>query len=309
MEPGPEVKCLRLAATQHGVVSRTQAKQCGVSARQIEARLASGRWQRVMPAVYRVEGSPPTWRQQLKAASLWAGSGFAISHHAAAALWGFARYPEGPLELTLTRFSRAPAGVVLHQVDVLEPRALASLDRLRVTTVERTLLDLASCDPAEQVRAACDEAMRRKWTNAERLSVAIERAGRRPGLALVRALVDGYLGGQGPTESELEAHVVELLEACGLPAPIRQARVVVGGRVRRLDFRIPGSRVVIEADGYAWHSSPEAFERDRQRNNALIARGFRVLHWTWRALCDEPHALVAQLHAVLSADSVQHLHP
>lgn len=309
MEPSPEVRCLRLAATQNGVVSRAQAKQCGMTARQIEARLESGRWQRVMPAVYRVEGSPPTWRQQLKAASLWARTRFALSHHAAAALWGFSRYPEGAIELTLTRFSRAPTGVVLHQVDVLEPRAVASLEGLRVTTVERTLLDLAGCDGPEDVRAACDEAMRRKWTNTERMSVAIERAGRRPGVALLRSLVDGYLGGQGPTESELETHVVELLQACGLPTPTRQARVVVGGRVRRLDFRIPGTRVVIEADGYAWHSSPESFERDRERNNALIARGFRVLHWTWRALREEPHTLVGQLLTLLSASPVQHLHP
>lgn len=308
METSAEVQCLRLAATQHGVVSRTQALQCGVTARQITVRLDSGRWQVVMPGVYRVEGSPQTWRQRLKAAALWAGEGFAVSHHAAAALWGFGRYDEGPVELTLARYARAPRGVVLHQARVLAPRDVASLEKLRVTTVERTLLDLAACDPFEDVRAACDEALRRKWTNTERLSVAVARAAGRPGVGLIGSLVDGYVGGRGPTESELEARVAEVLEACGLPSPVRQARVVVGDRVRRLDFRIPGTRVVIEADGYAWHSSPEAFERDRQRDNALIARGFTVLHWTWRALREEPETLVGQLYAVLSPGRAQAFH-
>lgn len=101
------------------------------------------------------------------------------------------------------------------------------------------------------------------------------------------------------TGSELEARVRELLEQAGLAQVERQRRVVIAGRVRRLDFRVAGTQVIIEADGYAWHSTPEDFERDRARDNALIARGFRVLRWTWAAVRDGPDVLLMQLHETL----------
>lgn len=81
--------------------------------------------------------------------------------------------------------------------------------------------------------------------------------------------------------------------------PVRQRVARAEGRVRRLDFVYAEERVVIEADGYATHSSPEAFEEDRIRGNALLAEGYRVLHWTWEALRDRPAPLVAQLARVL----------
>ncbi|MDP3503840.1 MAG: DUF559 domain-containing protein [Myxococcales bacterium] len=68
----------------------------------------------------------------------------------------------------------------------------------------------------------------------------------------------------------------------------------------RLDFRFEGTNVVIEADGFAWHVNPVSFEKDRQRANALAARGFVVLHWTWAALEDRPDVLVAELQRALS---------
>lgn len=85
-----EVRCLRLASTQDGVIRRDQARELGLSARQIERRVRSGRWETIFPAGYRVEGSARSWRQELRAAVLWAGRGSAISHRAAAALLGFA---------------------------------------------------------------------------------------------------------------------------------------------------------------------------------------------------------------------------
>jgi len=94
--------------------------------------------------------------------------------------------------------------------------------------------------------------------------------------------------------------VRELLDHAGFPRPETQRMIKVGGRVRRIDFRIPGTPILIEADGYAYHSSPEAFEKDRARNNSLIARGFVVLHWTWAGVRDHPEVLIAQLHATLA---------
>jgi very-short-patch-repair endonuclease len=222
-----------------------------------------------------------------------------VSHAAAAALHGFDRYRPGPLELTVTRHLRPPRGVKLHRVESLSSKELATVQGICVTSPTRTLLDLAAVDTEPMVHAAVDQALRRKWTTLEKLDVATERAAGRRGVAFLRELVKRYRGGDGPSESELEARVRELLEDEGLPRPETQRVVKVGGRVRRIDFRFPGTRVLIEADGYAHHSSPDAFEKDRDRNNALIARGFVVLHWTWAMLRDQPEVLLAQLRATL----------
>ncbi|MEW6430956.1 MAG: type IV toxin-antitoxin system AbiEi family antitoxin domain-containing protein [Myxococcota bacterium] len=286
---------LRLAARQDGVLRRDQALAAGLTTWQVRHAVRRGLWSEVFPCVYRVAGAPWSRRQDLRAAALWAARGAAVSHGAAASLLGFERYADAAIELSVTRHLRAPPGIVVHQVGRLDAKDLTTVGGIPVTSATRTLLDLAATEPEDMVKAALDQALRRKWTTLDKLDVATERAGWRRGVALIRALVTEYRGGNGPTESELESRVRELLEQAGLVDVERQRRVVIGGRVRRLDFRVTGTPVLIEADGYAWHSTPEDFERDRARDNALIARGYRVLRWTWAAVRDQPDVLLVQL--------------
>jgi very-short-patch-repair endonuclease len=149
------------------------------------------------------------------------------------------------------------------------------------------------------VRSCCDEALRRKWTNLDKLDATIERNLRRPGLTQLRALTHELRGGNGPTESELEHLVRELLRAGDFPEPDRQKAIRTGARLRRVDFIFSSARVIIEADGYAYHSGLTAFEDDRRRNNSLMARGYVVLHWTWKALHEEPGRLLGDLAVCL----------
>lgn len=298
---GGELALLRVAADQHGVISRSRAVRAGLSADQIERRVRSGRWERVLPGVYRIEGAPPTWRAKLSAVSLWAGPGAVFSHRTAAALWGFARFKEGgAVHVTLRRRAQDPEGVVAHRAAGLGSADVGAAQGLRVTSVLRTLLDLSATEAESDVRASVDEALRRKWTTTEKLQSFVARNARHRGVAFLAKLLQEYLGGDGPTESELEAQVQELLEAEGFPRASRQQSQLVAGRRRRLDFTFPGTKVVIEADGYAWHSSPIAFERDRARVSALTARGFRVLQWTWAALHERPDELIRDLRLALA---------
>lgn len=295
---GGEVALLRVAADQHGVISRSRAVRAGLSADQIERRVRSGQWERVLPGVYRIEGAPLTWQARLSAVSLWAGPGAVFSHRTAAALWGFTRFKQsGPVHVTLRRRAQNPEGVVAHRAAGIE---VGAANGLRVTSVLRTLLDLSATEPESDVRASVDEALRRKWTTTEKLQSFVARNSRHRGVAFLSKLLHEYLGGDGPTESELEAQVQELLEAEGFPRASRQQALLVGGRRRRLDFTFPGTKVVIEADGYAWHSSPLSFERDRARISALTARGFRVLQWTWAGLHERPDELVRDLRLALA---------
>jgi very-short-patch-repair endonuclease len=173
----------------------------------------------------------------------------------------------------------------------------------RVTSVTRTLVDLAGIVSEADLRATVDEALNRKRTTIDRLAVALVEHASVAGVSALREIVREYQGGDGPCESELEARVFELLDRSGLPRPTRQRSITVAGRLRRLDFLFPDHDVIVEADGYATHATPMAFEKDRQRANSLTSRGFRVLQWTWRSLHDRPGELLRELKAVLDAQA------
>lgn len=297
-----ELKCLRLASTQHGVFSRKQALQCGVSARELSRRCIAKRFVRVFPTVFRVEGSPETYLQRIKALSLWLSSGFAVSHRAAAQLHGFARFRDEVLEAVCSRNVRKRAGVSVHRVDALHHKDVASVEGMRVTSATRTILDLAPSLGEHDLRALVDEALRRKWTTLDRLDAAIAKVGElRPNLAPLIALIHEYRGGDGPTESELEARALELIDLAGLPRPVKQRVIRANGRVRRIDFFWPQFGVVLEVDGFAHHASPKSFEDDRRRNNALVLRRLAVLHWTWRGIHDEAERLLLELTHCLTS--------
>lgn len=150
------------------------------------------------------------------------------------------------------------------------------------------------------MRASVDQALRCKWTSVEELAELVERNRGHRGVELLRKLVNEFAGGAGPTESELETRVFEVVEAAGFPRPEKQCPVFAGGRLRRLDFRFPGTKVVIEADGYEHHSGIADFERDRARRNALSARGYIVLQRTWFALKERPEQLLQELLEVIT---------
>lgn len=306
MVGGVELRCLRLAARQHGVLTRRQARELGLSDRSISRRISSGRWRCCFASVYRIEGAPRTWRQDLRAALLWAGRSAAISHHAAAALLGFPRAPADALELTVSHHLDSIPPLLVHWCLPFDRRELTWVDGITVTSPTRTLVDLAAVDPPSTLTAAVDHALCRRWTTLDRLEVALERAGKRHGVATLRDIVNLRLGGEAPAESELESRVAELLESAGFPRPVRQRTVRLRGRVRRMDFLIPGTRVVIEADGYAFHSSLGTFEDQRARHRELASHGYVIVPWTWTALRDEPRVLVDQLRRTLDEANRPH---
>ena len=86
VEETAEAKCLRLAARQHGVVSYVQLRASGLSKSAIWRRTRSSTWTEMLPGVYVVQGTPPTWPQRQMAACLWGGEGAVASHRAASAL-------------------------------------------------------------------------------------------------------------------------------------------------------------------------------------------------------------------------------
>lgn len=299
-----EKAVVMLASCQDGVVSLEQACARGMSKDQVKRRVRSGRWCRVHPGVYGIEGARHSWMRLVRAAALWAGDGGFLSHHTAAALCRLPSFANEPMPITVSavRHSPAPPGIRFVRRSTLLPRETARVQGLKVTTIERTLLDLAPELTEEDLAANLDDALRLRLTTTERLSSLLERRAGAPGSRMLRRLVDQRTG-QGVTESELERKVLGFLEDYGFPSPARQQRVRVRGHRFRLDFAFREAPVVIEADGYAWHSTIEAFEADRRRLNALTTRGYRVLQWTWSALDTRPDELADELRAVLGPTS------
>lgn len=295
-----EEACSRIAARQHGLVTAAQAKAVGFSKHMISRRVVAGVWARVLPSVFRLGGAVRTHAQRLQAAALWAGDDGALSHGAAAAVWGFDVFRDALPELTVTTDRRLDGALRVHRVDSLPKRDIVTRRGLRITSMPRTLLDVAGSGDDRVTRACINEALRRRWLTVETLRQLVADSRGAPGVEVLRELLQELEGGDGPTESQLEDAVVEALIWAGLPRPRRQLAAVVDGRVRRLDFQFEGTPVVLEADGFAWHSTLRAFDEDRARHNALTSRGFILIRWTWAALQQHPERLTGQLREVLA---------
>jgi very-short-patch-repair endonuclease len=271
------------------------------SPKQLRYRLAKGTVVHVVGEVYRFAAAPLTWHQQLQAIDLWAKKGFAFSHETAAALHGLGAFKqEGRIALTSTTRMRTQPWFRVYRVEALSHTDKEDVEGLPVTKVPRTLFDLAARTDRTTLRSCVDQALREKKTTMKALEREVSRSKNRPGVRDMRELLRELKGQGGPTDSKLEDLCLETISAAGLPRPTVQRSLVVGRRRRRLDLLYEEHGVVIEADGFASHSGIDSFEDDRQRNNSLIASGFRVLHWTWTALHERPDELIAELIAALN---------
>ena len=291
-------RCLavdELARLQHGLITSNQAVQALGRSRK-NRWVAEGRLISVQPAVFRVAGSPSTWHQNLLAASL-ATDGI-VSHRAAAELWGLIQ-PAGYIELSVpksvNRGVRPPA--IVHRIGDLRPGLAVERDGLRFTDAVRTVIDLGLVMPWWLVHRAIAKGISSKALTVSQVRALRDALGRpgRNGTGIVRAILDGKLLYLGKEESELEKRFTALAKRYGVPPLTLQHQVWENGRfVARVDAARPEIKLAIEVDGFEHHSTPEAFQMDRSRQNHLVALGWTVLRFTWHDVVHRP-AHVAQV--------------
>lgn len=168
-----------------------------------------------------------------------------------------------------------------------------------VTSVSRTLLDLASVLTEPQLERALNEAEVLRLT--DRLSVPdlLERYPRRRGSAVLRALFRDRIAVRGVTRSEMERRFLAVLGSTDLPRPRRNAYVSVQGRFFEADCLWAAQRLIVELDGRESHGTDLAFEKDRERDRLLLVEGWRVARVTWRQLRDDAPAVIADLRELL----------
>ena len=126
-------------------------------------------------------------------------------------------------------------------------------------------------------------------------------AGRgRRGSTFLRELTASLLPGYVPPASELEARFADLMRSAAISGWVRQPDVGGDGWVGRVDVAFPAAMLVVELDSRRWHDSRSAIESDRQRDNRLVAAGWRIIRITWRQLIDDPAGVLALLRRLLA---------
>jgi very-short-patch-repair endonuclease len=296
-------RVLVLAQKQHLLVTRQQALAVGMVPRQIERRVADGRWTRQKTGLYALPGAALDWHTKLHGACL--VSGGVASHRSAAVLWGLDGFRPGRPEITVPRHRRIQHDDLrIHESTQFDDR----LGRTRragidVTGIDRTLLDIAALLDVERLLLAIDDARRRRMTGWPSLFETLIRhsAPGRNGAGMLRALLAEKYGEPVVPDSDFERMVERLLLDAGLGQPVLQHEVFddVGRFIARLDLAYPDHLVGIELDGRR-HIEDRAFERDPVRRNRLTGLGWSIYNYTWRFYVDHPHLLCAEVRAALS---------
>lgn len=300
IEAGGDKAVAAVARLQRGLISREQLRAVGLGRGAIEHRLARGRLHRVRRGVYQVGHSagPPLVREI--AALLAYGPGSVLSHRTAAVQWQLLSPSSGPVSVTiLGRDAGMRPGVRRHRVGRLVAADLRLRDGLPVTAPASTLLDLAGETNHRDIERAVNEALVQRLVSMGDLRSVLERRGGRPGSPVLRRLVD-KLEEPSLTRSEAEVRMLELLRRTGLPLPRTNVKV---GRYE-VDMLWRQERLVVEIDGFAFHSTRAAFERDRRRDADLQARGLKVMRVTWKQIVEEPEATLVRVARLLGARAV-----
>ena len=284
----PDAELAAVARRQHALLTIGQARVVGLTKRQVDARVAAGRWERRRRGVYAIAGAPPSERQAVLAAQLAAGPAAAAAQLTASRLWGL-QFP-APQAIHLVGPRRRLDGVHSHQTGTLRDGDLTELGAIRLTSPARTIVDCSGTVSPDRLGLVVDDALRRGLVRLhdlrECLDVVATGPGRRPTVAM-REVLTARTPGVGPGDSAGEADVAGLLTARGAPAPVLGHRVRVGRHRYKLDIAWPESLVAVEFDSWEFHRTFTSFHRDRERHRRLVSAGWTVLLVTAQTNLDE----------------------
>lgn len=292
----PDRAIAELAARQQTMVSRRQLLALGIRPRTIDDALARGRLFRVHRGVYSLvptRARPPLAAEW--AAVLASGPHAVLSHWTAGYLDALLPAPvrSGPVHLTIVGHHRDPRrGLVVHRAIALDPRDVHRVRGLPVTSVARTVVDLAPSLGDDGLEQLVDRALHR--TSRAKMLEAVARHAGRPGVARVAALLDPERP-SAEARSRTEARLRRMLISAGLPPP--DANQAVGPYIADLMWR--EQRVIVEYDSDL-HAGDLARRRDDVRHNDLTSWGWNVLHVPWPVLRDHPERVVAWVAVALA---------
>jgi Transcriptional regulator, AbiEi antitoxin len=280
------MKIDRLASRAKGIVTRKELLAAGVSTAEIRHRREIGALIPEYPGVYRVGHRAPNVESSYMAAVKACGTGALISGMAAAHLYGVIKGKPPHAEVTApTDRDRARYSPTICANDATKWRGIP------VTTVPRTLVDLAPRLNEEDLARLCHEAgvlHKVTLTSVERLLLPNTPGGRQ-----LRAVLRGDAK---VLLSKLEKRFQERLVEHNLPLP--QTNKPAGGR--RVDCRWPEHRLTVELNSYTFHNSRHSWERDQRRQREAYARGDEFRTYTWDDVFVVPGPMMRELTALLT---------
>ena len=287
-----------LAERQHGVVGRQQLTELGVGRGAIEGRLLRGQLHGIHRGVYSVGHRIVSREGRWMAAVLSAGKDAVLSHRSAGQLWQIVPATEVWPELTRSTTFRSRSSIRGHH-SPLPLDEITCIAGIPVTSVSRTLLDLACVLTRHQLERALNEAEVLGLTDKLSVPALLERYPRRRGSAVLRALFQDRAAVRGITRGELERRFQVAIASADLPLPRLNAHLSVQGRFFEVDCLWAEQRLIVELDGQESHGTELAFEKDRERDRLLLVAGWRVARVTWRQLRDDAPAVIADLSRLL----------
>jgi len=282
-----------VAAPQHGVITRLQLLALGLGTEAIRYRIQIGRLYRLHPGVYAVGHRPVSPYAHAIAAVLACGAGAALSHGSAATLWGIAKAWDFPLEVTAPS-KHHHRQLRVHRSTTLTPRDTTVHFGIRVTTPARTLFDNADRLDDVAVARAVSSLRRAGYLSLADLAELIGR--HVPSRATNRLRRQVAHPERAPTRSEFEDAFLLFAERYELPDPLVNTRVAG----HEADIFYPAHKLVIELDGYEFHSGRDQFLSDRNRDIDLLVAGIATARLAWEPLQLRPGHDAARLHRILA---------
>jgi hypothetical protein len=293
-----ESEIAQLAARQHGVVTHQQLVELGFGRSGIQHRLRARRLHRLHRGVYAVGHPNLSESGRLMAAVLACGPDAVLSHQSAGALWGFRASQRRLIDVTAPRRNQGRrSGIALHLVRDLHSEDRACVESIPVTSLARTLLDLAGVVRLDDLGRALEQAERLRLFDLLAVDALIERSYGRRGVRSLRRALLAYRELPHLTRSEFERRFLALCRDAGLPTPAANAWVIG----HEVDVLWAEQLLVVELDSRSYHQTRAAFERDRIRDAALQLAGYLVLRVTRRRLDSEPEAVIRTIRSLLSA--------
>ena len=285
-----------LASKQHGVVSRTQLIDLGFTRHSIRRRLEADRLTRLHPGVYAVGHWALTSASRDFAAVFACGPQALLSHRAAGRRHNLLRGAAATIEVTAPRGCKPKPGIRIHRSRVVHTDDRDSLDGIAVTSVARTLVDLADVLSDRRLAAAVNEAEVQRVFDLRAIEETLSRLPGRAGRPRLERTLAAYTDPAGYSLTEAERLLLRLCSDYGLPQP---QRVAIAGY--ELDFYWRDARLAVEVDGATFHRTRRGFHEDRRRDRRLAVEGIQVARVPWLDLTETPAELASELKAIRAA--------
>ncbi|HEU4974484.1 MAG TPA: type IV toxin-antitoxin system AbiEi family antitoxin domain-containing protein [Baekduia sp.] len=296
-----EIVLRELVARQHGVVTRAQLLALGLGAKAVAYRVRTGRLVRLHAGVY------AAGHRELRPEGFWLGAVLScgpravLGAAAAGAAWDIRPSRAVRVDVVMADdHGRRRRDVRLLRRPDLRPDERTQHRGIPITTVERTLLDLATVVDRVALREAFNQASVRRLLRPAALARVLDGRGGRPGVPALQALADEHARhGTTLTRSNAEARMLQLCVDFGLPRPEVNRRA----HGRTPDFRWPDHHLIVEIDSHAWHGDRLRFSADRARNRHHVLHGAAVVAYTANDLVHRPAHVADELRRLLALSS------